>query len=265
MKTCEVCKTEIPESYINLLCDKHYRAAKTGISDLDYEENPPLEELDLVSRIHGRFKGMGKVMPDSQSRLYHAIKDTFIKSVQENPQFPKFIWNPKVIDVGCGAGIGSNILSQRADFVWGIDKNEESINFAKQMFERTKNEIYYSSQVSFDLVDVENEPRELMKFDVVVCCEVIEHIDNFDVLLDFIKRVSKPKAVIYISTPNRGAWEGEDRAKKPLNEHHIREWTTEEFLSLLSERFPQVEILDCDLQPNTGKETPMVARIRYGV
>ena len=47
-----------------------------------YIERPVAEGVDLVSRAHGRFKGMGVVMPDSQREIYEHMNDLFIEDVK---------------------------------------------------------------------------------------------------------------------------------------------------------------------------------------
>jgi 2-polyprenyl-3-methyl-5-hydroxy-6-metoxy-1,4-benzoquinol methylase len=236
--------------------------ARFGISDPEYMENALVAETDLVARLYERFRQTGWPMPEAQMRMYHSIREALQLRVLEHPEYPKFVWAPKVIDVGCGCGIGSNILSQRADFVWGIDKSEEAIHFARQMFARLKNEAYWSPQVSFDVIDVTAEPRELMKFDVVVSIEVIEHLPDYRPLLAFLKRVGKPSAIYFISTPNRDAWKGTGRAKRPRNPCHVREWNAREFRELLSGEFSRVELFNCELVPVVDEttETPILAR-----
>lgn len=239
-------------------CDVH------GISDPEYSENSEQGELDLVSRIYERFKSSGQVLPEAQIRMYQGIRDTLSLETRQHPQFPNVVWGSKVIDVGCGCGIGSNILSSHAEFVWGIDKNTESICFARQMFERTKNEVYWSPQVSFDIVDVTKEPRDLARFDVVVCIEVIEHLTDCRPLLSFLKRCGKGDATYFVSSPNRAAWLGTPRARRPLNRYHIREWSAQEFRVLLRTAFSDVELCDSNLipVPDTTTQTPVLARCK---
>ena len=239
-------------------CDVH------GISDPEYSENPEIGDVDFVSRIYERFKGTGQVLPEPQFRMYQAIRDSLSLEVRQHPQFPNFIWSSKVIDVGCGCGIGSNILSSRAEFVWGIDKNSESICYARQMFERTKNEVYWSPQLSFDIVDVTKEPRDLATFDVVVCIEVIEHLADHRPLLSFLRRCGIGDATYFVSSPNRAAWSGTPRARKPLNPYHIREWNAQELKMLLRETFSDVELCDCNLTPvsDNTTQTPVLARCK---
>jgi len=99
------------------------------------------------------------------------------------------------------------VMSQEADFVWGIDKNEQSVKFAKEAFTRVKNGIYYNAQVSFDQFDVISETRETMKFDLVATVETIEHISDHKKFLEQIIRFDKKDnnnpTEYFISTPNR--------------------------------------------------------------
>ena len=248
----------------------------SSIKDPNYKERRKVEELDLISRYHGRFKGIGFAMPLNQLEMYHALKDWIRDNcVTKNIQFPKFIWKPKICDVGCGLGWGSNILSQEADFVWGIDKNEENIRWAKQCFERQKNNTYWTPQLSFDKVDILEESRELMKFDIVAAIEIIEHMEDFQGLLNFLKRLAKKDksgnlqeppngTVFWISTPNRNA--DEIQKDTPKNEHHVREWTAGEFYQVLIENFKYVTLFNHNLTKTLEldtKETPMMAKAEF--
>ena len=240
----------------------------------EYKERPMAPELDLVSRIHGRFKGSGLVMPASQSKIYRNITKFFVEDVKKYRGFPKQIHRPFVVDVGCGIGIGTNILSQEAQFAWGVDTNEESINYATQMFERLPNNIYYTPQVTFDVINVMDEARGLREFDYVVCIEVIEHIPSKDAdsLLTFLNRFVKKdkggkiieddsRTKIFLSSPNRNA----PNIKKdtPLNEHHCYEATAGEMYEYLTQRYKYVTVLDEDMVPQEfdTQKTPLIYKL----
>lgn len=239
-----------------------------------YKERLVVPELDLISRVHGRFKGTGHAMPASQRKIYENIKNIFLEDVKKYDGFPKRIHRPTVVDVGCGIGIGSNILSQEAQFVWGIDSNEESIRFATQLFERVPNNIYYTPQLTFDVVDAMEEPRDVMEFDYVVCIEVIEHIprDQAVNLLKFLNRfVKKDKkgvytegsghTVIYLTTPNRN----NPRLQKdtPFNEHHCYEASAAEMYGFLTEHYKHVTVLDENFVPQEldTEASPLVYKL----
>src|SRR3990167_11230173 len=237
---------------------------KFGILDPNYKENPEQEDKDQILANLAQFiythnpakKMKGKLLWYPTSNMYTFIKNQCIKKVQAHAQFDKQIWKPNIVDVGCGSGVGSNILSQEAHFVWGIDKNEWSIEFAQEAFTREKNGIYYSSQVTFDLFDIMTDSRQVMQFDIVVAIEVIEHIYDTDKFLRALQRFTKkdkkgnvhvnPPTEFYISTPNRNS--KKIRKDKPANTFHVREYTSQEYKALLLKYFEQVELFD-----NTGK------------
>ena len=215
----------------------------------EYKENPEIE-IPMVERLFDRFKNCGLVMPQKQQEMYHAIKKDII--VHE-----KFSVKKTIVDVGCGTGIGSNILSQEAKFVWGIDKSEESINFAKQMFEREK-----MPQITFDVVDINTFPRETMKFGAVVMIEVLEHIKDYQLALDFIKkRLCKEDTKVYISSPNRNS--PELQKDTPENKYHCKEFTAAEFYDILIKNFKVVMLYNHNLtndQDLDSQDTPLLAK-----
>ena len=303
MKQCEICNKEIPDDYQNLLCDDCYKSvaeenerqkalqeeekAKTievstkketpptepilsdssDIKDPNYQENPQMEDKEQYMANFSIFVKNGVFLWKPTRQMYEYIKTYCLDKITQHPQYPKFIWRPKIVDVGCGSGCGSNILSQEADFVWGIDKNKKTIDFAKQCFERIKNNIYYSSQVTFDNFDIMEDTRETMKFDVVVAIEIIEHIsDHRKFIKTLINKFDKRKegyeaTEYFISTPNRN--NKHIHKDKPFNPYHVKEFTSEEFWNVLSEYFDKIEFFAADGKPTerTTEHTPILAKV----
>jgi 2-polyprenyl-3-methyl-5-hydroxy-6-metoxy-1,4-benzoquinol methylase len=307
-KFCEACNLEIPEDYINLLCDNCYKKAEienarikvlqeeerktdylpptteeplkspiieqngasTGISDPNYKENPEAEDKEQWKTNIMLFDRHGVLLWKPTKSIYTFIKNYCLNKVTQHPQYPKMIWRPKIVDVGCGLGCGSNILSQEADFVWGIDKNKKTIEFAKQAFERVKNGIYYSSEIKFDNIDIMTDNRETMKFDLVCAIELVEHIaDHQTFLTNLIKKFDKRKpedpTEYFISTPNRN--NKHIGQEQPTNKYHTKEWTATEFLNVLSQFFSKIELFNSAGIPipieeyKTTTHTPLLAKV----
>lgn len=254
------------------------KPSQYGITDTQYQENPEMEELNMVQRTVDMYNRTKLALWYDRVAIYNTIKNYCFEIVKTHPQFPKFIWKPKVCDVGCGIGTGSNILSQEADFVWGIDKSSDNICWATQCYSRNKNNIYYVPQISFDVVDVTEEYREIMTFDVIAAIELIEHIYETDKVLSFLKRLCKKnkqgqyitqsygeqqgpyETVVFITSPNRNA--PEIHKDKPFNPNHVREWTVEEMVNLLGGYFGKVETLDWygDAVPANTQLSPVLYR-----
>jgi 2-polyprenyl-3-methyl-5-hydroxy-6-metoxy-1,4-benzoquinol methylase len=226
-----------------------------SIKNENYKENQEYDYSHAGQYLKNikMFEKCGRILYPPTRQMYEYIRNFCIDFVKNNAQYPKFIWKPKICDCGCGGGFGSNVMSQEADFVWGIDKDESSIKWAKEVFTRNKNNIYYNPQVTFNVIDIMNEPREIQAFDIVACIEVIEHIDNYQGVIDFLKRLCKKdkKGVaiegndatkVFISSPNRNHPKiGKDA---PKNARHVREWTPQELKDVLQKNFKNVMLMN---------------------
>ena len=133
----------------------------------------------------------------------------------------------KIADVGCGSAY--KLIKYFGDFeLIGYDL-EPTIEFLKEKYPNNK----------WILSDFNSAPEES---DMVICADVIEHVDDPDELIGFILKM-KPKHVI-LSTPDRYLLYyklGRSITGPPVNKHHIREWTFDEFVSYIGNRF---DVLD---------------------
>lgn len=290
-KICERCNAPIPDDYINLLCGICYSkiegdksqvsknenkneeqpqpptpprvANEVGISDPAYQENPEADDKEQWQANITQFSKTGKLIWHPTRNMYEFIKRYCLDKIVKHPQYPKFIWKPKIVDVGCGVGLGSNIMSQEADFVWGIDKNEKSIQFAQECFTRYKNNIYYSTQVTFDRLDIMQDTRDFMQFDLVVAIEVLEHIYDVNGFVQrLVTKLSKKDnggnynipdhTEFFFSTPNRN---NKHISKvKPQNKYHVREYTSGEVFNFMKKYFEKVELFNSAGEPIPPKE-----------
>jgi len=160
------------------------------------------------------------------------------------------VYGKFVCDVGCGAGVGTVKLYERANKVLGIDKNQNNINFAKKMFGSLSDLFFECADLAYN--------EFVYKADVIVCIEVIEHIKNYDnALVHLTNRLDK-NGILYITSPNRN--NSELGKETPLNKSHVREWTLEEFEEILKVFFNKVELFNYDFSElKSNKETPILA------
>jgi ubiquinone/menaquinone biosynthesis C-methylase UbiE len=131
-----------------------------------------------------------------------------------------------VLDIASGEGYGSNLLSQVATAVVGVDISPDAIVYARSRYPRGNLEFRQGSCAAIPVAD--------HSIDLVVSFETLEHHDQHDVMLAEIKRVLKPDGLLIISTPNKLEYTDLSGA---VNPYHVKELYLEEFSSLLARHF----------------------------
>jgi SAM-dependent methyltransferase len=139
----------------------------------------------------------------------------------------------RAIDMACGEGYGSEVLSRSVASVVGIDANPEAHEHARLRYRRQ------NLRFERGIVEACGEPGT---FDVVVCLQTIEHVQNPVGVLEHFRALLAPGGVAYISTPNVLALApaGASRSDNPW---HIREYRAGEFEDLCRAAFERVELL----------------------
>jgi SAM-dependent methyltransferase len=138
----------------------------------------------------------------------------------------------RVIDMACGEGYGSEVLSRGASSVLGVDANPEAHEHARLRYQR--------QNLTFErgLVETHGEPGA---FEAVVFLQTIEHVQDPAAVLEHFRSLLAPGGVAYVSTPNLLTLAREG-AKKSDNPWHLKEYRAEEFKALCRQIFPEVEV-----------------------
>ena len=141
--------------------------------------------------------------------------------------------NKVVLDIACGEGYGSNIISKNAKFVYGVDIDKCTIDDAKVKY---KKENLTFIEGSASLIPLKDN-----MFDIVVSFETIEHHDKHDEMLLEIKRVLKPDGILILSTPDKLHYSD---LRKFDNTFHIKELYKNEFVDLINKYFNKKQLLN---------------------
>ena len=140
-----------------------------------------------------------------------------------------------VVDCACGSGESSSIFSKSgAKRVVGIDVDAEAVERAKSK--------YQGAGLDFCLGNGREIPLEDSTFDIFVCLETIEHVNEDAGFLAEAWRVLRPGGILICSTPNRDVTNpGASLNDAPWNHFHVREYNEADFERLLKARFEIVE------------------------
>lgn len=137
----------------------------------------------------------------------------------------------RVVDMACGEGYGSEVLSRGASTVVGVDANPEAHEHARLRYPRQ------NLRFARDLVETFSEPC-----DAVVFLQTIEHVQDPDAILEHFKDMLDPGGTAYVTTPNVLTLAPEG-AEKSGNPWHVKEYRPEEFRALCERHFAHVELI----------------------
>ena len=129
-------------------------------------------------------------------KILHKINPLRLQFILNN--FDKSIKKKHVLDIGCGGGLISESLAKINAQVTGIDENIYNIKQAKEHAKINSLKITYKNQ-SLDSFFKKNKK----KFDLILCLEVLEHVDNVEKTIEKISKLMNPDGTLILSTINR--------------------------------------------------------------
>lgn len=138
----------------------------------------------------------------------------------------------RVLDAAPGTGYGASILAQSAKRVFGIDYDQNVIDYARSP--------YGSGKLDFLVGDVTSLPFQDEMFDVVVSFETIEHLYDQKRQLNEVRRVLRSDGVFLISTSNAAVAKLREKITFRKVEAHIGGMGARDFRMLLSRFFTVV-------------------------
>lgn len=131
----------------------------------------------------------------------------------------------RILEVGCGDGALAGVLHSRLGLlVTGVDTSEKGLALARQMFASS------GFGGEFKLIGSYDTGFKDASFNVVVCSDVIEHVDDPRAMLQEIMRVLLPGGRLVITTPIRFS-------ENPVDPMHVQEWFVSDFVALCGEVF----------------------------
>lgn len=143
-------------------------------------------------------------------------------------------------EIGCGEGELSMRLARRGLSVRGTDASAEVIEEARRRARAASLEVDFRA-APVQALDPTRDSAEL-----IVCCEVMEHLDDPTGALEVVARLASPWAIV--SVPREPLWRALNLARlKYVNDlgntpGHLQHWSRGAFLRFLAQRLEVVEV-----------------------
>lgn len=143
------------------------------------------------------------------------------------------------LEIGCGEGELSIRLARRGLSVRACDIAPEVVDEARQRAAAAEVEISFEAKPIQDMAGSQGAP-------LVVCCEVLEHLDDPNAGLDILAQLASPW--LLCSVPREPVWRVLNMARgKYWSElgntpGHVNHWSRSGFLTFLKRRFDVVEV-----------------------
>ena len=225
-------------------------AVKSGVSDVGCVERfradtPAVEVAYANRRSHGhgdRHPGVRSAVPVKDTSYFEFLRPEVLALVPESARH--------VLDVGCGAGkLGESIKQRQPAEVVGIELNVQAAEKA-----RTRLDEVCIANVEDDEVHFPD-----LRFDCIVCADVLEHLREPAPVLAKLRRWLAHDGVLVASLPNvrhhsvvssllEGNWTYESAGL--LDNDHVRFFTRREIEKLLYRQ--GFEILTLQAKPGPG-------------
>lgn len=128
-----------------------------------------------------------------------------------------------VTDLGCGDGALTYLITKRVRHgaVTGVEPDDVGRMLAQEMLNKKLASVVLLS----DIRQIPSSSQNL-----VICAEVLEHVDQPSLLLAEIYRVLTPTGRVVLSTPVR-------LTEDPMDRQHVQEFFPSDLHRLISERF----------------------------
>ena len=131
----------------------------------------------------------------------------------------------KIMDVACGSGFGTHLLSQQADFALGVDYLEEYIVKARERFPEDEGLRFLTGDAQTFIFGRGEE------FDMIFSFHTLEHVPDDRAMLRALHGNLKPGGCLVTEVPIQTL----RPLGVPINPYHLREYSVEGFTKLIEE------------------------------
>ncbi|MCA9029642.1 MAG: class I SAM-dependent methyltransferase [Planctomycetaceae bacterium] len=103
----------------------------------------------------------------------------------------------KVAEIGCGRGNFAIFLAKQGADVTAMDFSEAAVNIARER------SVAEGVNVHWLVGDAANIPLGNEEFDLVISCECMEHVPNYQKMMFELARITRPGGRLLLTTPSQ--------------------------------------------------------------
>ena len=147
---------------------------------------------------------------DGELRLLHQINPLRIEFILKHLQkhfrikaTENILTRLRILDVGCGGGLSTIPMARLGAKVIGIDPSINAIAAANAKALSAK--LTNAEHICTTAEDFQLHDKYRDKFDVVLCLDVLEHVDSLSANVDSLAKFLKPGGAVITSTINKTA------------------------------------------------------------
>jgi ubiquinone/menaquinone biosynthesis C-methylase UbiE len=181
----------------------------------------------IVSR-HAKYTTRNPISRYLTGRFFHAIGELLSRTAFES-----------VLEIGCGEGVLLHSVQEHL-----VERKVVAADLDAGEIETARKNIPFASCMvasAYDLPFADNE------FDLVVCCEVLEHLDRPDRALQEMRRTTDKYCIL--SVPNEPLWRvlnvvrGAYLTQGGNTPGHINHWSGNSFQNYVAPYFKIIEVI----------------------
>ncbi|PKM76541.1 MAG: methyltransferase type 11 [Firmicutes bacterium HGW-Firmicutes-15] len=176
-----------------------------------------------------RFQGLSYYKYHTNNVIYNRLVRSFKNDMKELLNSIVF---KRVLEAGCGEGKITdhiNTCYPQLELLEGFDINSDLIQTTQDLL----------TNISFKVASIYEPPYPPDSFDLVVCCEVLEHLEKPEIALNQIFNISSK--YILLSVPNEPIWSIANMIRGKYIKSfgntpgHINRWSVNSFLTLVED------------------------------
>lgn len=173
--------------------------------------------------------------------LIENFKETFLHVLESETFLRNGSATGQVLDLGCGEGFIIDLLSKKYTQlkIEGIDFSEEALKITREKHPNVK--LYLNSVLELP------EDIYTKEYDLLIMTEVLEHITDYQTVLDNLKRIHFKTLVL--SVPNEPLFSlsnlvfGKNIKRFGKDPEHVNYWNAESLRKLLEQNFRVIKIV----------------------